>query len=317
MISGAPSVGIDHLDRFALVLRQHQIVVIAVGHDRALAEQDLLRRIGRRLHLHHLLLRELFEELPAEIARQDEGGGQDRAAVAGMRLDDLAAPFRVEQIGIALRRVLAGHEVGVVADRLDPGADRRVGAVGIDLVRREVLRHLLRQIRLEPVVLLPVEIMRGVGGVGDVNRLDAAALLLRDALEDALGAGALDAHGDAWIFCLEGPRDAFGDVEFERAVEGKLALLARRLDQGRRHARSRRRGCPHRLGEHRCRDRRSRHFQKIASRPSRAPHRRLPILLGTIAENPRGSPDYCGGLSRKKRSTSAWTEYGIGIGSPR
>ena len=163
MISGEPSVGVDHFDRLALVLEQHQIVVVAVGHDGALAEQDLLRRIGRRLHLHDLLLRELLEIRPAEIARQHEGRGHDGAAVAGMALDDLALPFRIEQVGIALRRVLALDQVGVVADRLDPGAGGRVHAVGIDLIGRKMLGDVFGHVGREPVVLLPVEIMRGIG----------------------------------------------------------------------------------------------------------------------------------------------------------
>src|SRR5216684_5352052 len=90
--------GIHHLDRLALVLEQHQIVVVAVSHDRALAEQYLLRRIRRRLHLHHFLLRELFKIWPAQIARKHEGRGQDGAAVAGMTLDDLALPLRIQQV---------------------------------------------------------------------------------------------------------------------------------------------------------------------------------------------------------------------------
>ena len=94
-----------------------QIVLVAVGHDRALAERELLRRIGRRLHLHDLLLRELLEIVPAEVARDLEGRGHDGAAVARMRLDDLAGPFRIEQVGEALRRLLGLHQIGVVADR--------------------------------------------------------------------------------------------------------------------------------------------------------------------------------------------------------
>ena len=58
--------------------------------------------------------------------------------------------------------------------------------------------------------------MRGVGRVGDVDGLDAAALLLRDALKDPLRAGALDAHDDPRIFRLKGPRQPLGGIEFER-----------------------------------------------------------------------------------------------------
>ena len=98
---------IDDLDRLALLLELEQDVFDAVRHDGALAERELLGRIGRRLHLHDPLLGELLEILPAEVARHLVGRGQDRAAVAGMRLDDLAGPFRIEQVGVALRRLLA------------------------------------------------------------------------------------------------------------------------------------------------------------------------------------------------------------------
>src|SRR5262245_12231033 len=38
---------IDHLDRLTRLLELDQIVVVAVRHDRALAERELLRRVGR------------------------------------------------------------------------------------------------------------------------------------------------------------------------------------------------------------------------------------------------------------------------------
>ena len=72
------------------------------------------------LHLHDALLGELLEILPAEIARDLVGRGHDRAAVARMRLDDLARPFRIEQVGEALRRLFALHQVGVVGDDAEP-----------------------------------------------------------------------------------------------------------------------------------------------------------------------------------------------------
>jgi glutamine synthetase len=71
--------GVDHFHRLTLVLEQDQIVVVAVSHDGALAEQNLLRRIGSRLHLHDLLLRELFQIRPAEIACQHESRRHDGA----------------------------------------------------------------------------------------------------------------------------------------------------------------------------------------------------------------------------------------------
>ena len=77
------------------------------------------------LHLHDLLLGELLEDSSQPRSRGDlEGRGHDRAAVARMRLDDLADPFRIEQIGEALRRVLRLHQLGVVGD----DAERRRGS---------------------------------------------------------------------------------------------------------------------------------------------------------------------------------------------
>ena len=50
------------IDRLAALLELDQVVVVAVGHHGALAERELLRRIGRGLHLHYPLL-------PSEEAR--------------------------------------------------------------------------------------------------------------------------------------------------------------------------------------------------------------------------------------------------------
>ena len=123
-------------------------------------------------------------------------------------------------------------------------------AVRIDLIGRKMLCHVFGKIGHHPAVLLPVEIMRGVGGVGDVDRLDAAALLLGDALENSLGAGALDPHGDPRILGLENLRQPFGGGELQRRIECDLAFLARGLDQSRRHRGRRWRRRPQRLGEH-------------------------------------------------------------------
>ena len=91
--------------------------------------------------------------------------------------------------------------------------------------------------------------MRGVGAVGDVDGVDAAPLLLRDALEDPLRARTFDANGDPRIFGFEHLAQAFGDVELQRRVVGQLAFLARRLDQGRRDCAWRRCRGPQRVRE--------------------------------------------------------------------
>ena len=110
----------------------------------------------------------------------------------------------------------------------------------VDLIRREVLCDIIGNVGRQPFLLFPVEKMRRVGAVADVDRMNAARLLLADALVDPLGPRALDAHRDAGIFGLKGLSQPFGDVELERAVERDLAFLARGLDQRRRDLAGRR-----------------------------------------------------------------------------
>ena len=156
--------------------------------------------------------------------------------IGRMRLDDLARPFRIEQVGEALRRVLGLHQIGVVAERGEPYARQCESAVRVAMLGREMLRDLLRHIGREPAVALPDDEMRRVRGVDDVGGVDVARHLLRDALEDALGAGAFDPHRDAGIFRLERLGELLGDRQIHRGVEGELAFLLRSLDQRRRHA---------------------------------------------------------------------------------
>src|SRR5262249_3217880 len=62
---------------------------------------------------------------PAELAHDLESRGEDGPAVARMRLDDLAGPFRFEQVGEAFRRLLAPDQSGVVGDRAETHAEAR------------------------------------------------------------------------------------------------------------------------------------------------------------------------------------------------
>jgi hypothetical protein len=71
--------------------------------------------------------------------------------------------------------------------------------------------------------------------------MDAARLFLGDALEEALGAGALDVGADAGISGLEALAEHRAHLQVERGVEHRLAFLRRRGDQLRRHRRGRRR----------------------------------------------------------------------------
>src|SRR5262249_56132859 len=89
---------IDGFDRTAGFLDLKQDIFIAVRHHGAFAQPKLLRRIGRRLYLHHPLPRELLEKLPADIARYLMRRGHDRAAVTWKALDELTDPYRLQQI---------------------------------------------------------------------------------------------------------------------------------------------------------------------------------------------------------------------------
>ena len=91
-----------------------------------------------------------------------------------------------------------------------------------------VLRDILGHVGREPAVALPHDQVRGVGGVDHVDRVDAARIFLADALEHALGAGALDPHRDAGIFRLERLADLLGERQVDRGVPDDLAFLLAR-----------------------------------------------------------------------------------------
>ena len=234
--------GIDRLDRAARFLHLEDIVLVAVGHDGAFAEIELLRRIGRRLHLHHALFGELLEIAPAEIALHLVGRGHDGAAVAGMRLDDLALPFGIEQVGKTLRRVLGLHQIGVVGDDAEPDAEACELAVGIPVLGRIEFRDIFGNVGRQDAVALPDDEVRGIGGIHDIDGVDVAGIFLADALEHAFGAGALHPHRDPRIFGLERLGELFGDRQVGRGVVDDLTFLLRRLDQRRRDRLGRRGG---------------------------------------------------------------------------
>src|SRR5882672_1205427 len=240
---------VDDLDRVALLLQLEHVVLVAVRHDRPLAERELLRRICRRLHLHHALLGELLEIAPADIAHDLKRRRHDGAAVAGMSLDDLAGPLGIEQIGEALRRLGRLHEIGVVADDAQPGAEGRELSVRVLVLGRKMPRDVLGNVRCQQAVALPHYEMGGVRRIDHVDRMDAARIFLSDALEHALGAAPLDSAGDPGIFRLEGSRDPFGHRQVDGGVPDHLPFLPRGLDQRRRHGLRRRRGGLDRLCE--------------------------------------------------------------------
>src|SRR6202023_1491747 len=55
--------------------------------------------------------------------------------------------------------------------------------------------YVLRHERRQDAVALPGDEMRGVGRIDHVHGMNAARIFLTNALNNALGAGALDAHG--------------------------------------------------------------------------------------------------------------------------
>jgi hypothetical protein len=151
-----------------------------------------------------------------------------------MPFDDLAGPFRIEQVGEALGRVIRFDEPGVVADDAEADAEACELAIRVLLVRWIVLRNVLRHEGRKQAVALPHDEMRGIGGVDYVDGMDVARIFLADALKHSFGTGALDPYRDARILCLEGLGDPLGYGEIDRGVIDDLAFLGGRVDERRR-----------------------------------------------------------------------------------
>ncbi len=217
--------GIDDLDRLARLAQEEGVILVAVRHDGALALRNLLRRLGRGLDLHHALLGELLEILPAQRPHEVERGREDGAAVGRVRLDDAHPPLRQQQVGIAARGVLRLHLAGVVGDHAEVGAHGGEEAVRVALLLRPVLRHVGRHIRREPAAALPVHEARDVRAFQHVGVVDAAAVFLHDALQDALGPGPFDPEPDAGVVGVERGRDLLGHGDVHGRVERDRALL--------------------------------------------------------------------------------------------
>ena len=112
-----------------------------------------------------------------------------------------------------------------------PDAEAGEHAVGVLVLGRIEFGDVLRHVGREHAVALPDDEMRGVRRVDDVDGVDVAGIFLADALEHALGAGALDPHGDAGILRLERLGDLLGQRQVDRGVPDDLAFLLGRLDQ--------------------------------------------------------------------------------------
>jgi len=181
-----------------------------------------------------------------------------------MTFDDLARPFRFEQVGEALRCIRRFDQIRIVADDAQGHAEARELPVRVLLFGGIVLSHVFRHEGREQAVALPDDEMRGVGGIDHVDRVDVARVFLADALEYPLGAGPLDPHRDAGEFRLEGLCDLLCDRQIDRSVVNDLAFLPGGFDQGRRDRRRLRWGGAERGGEHRDGGCRARCLEHIA-----------------------------------------------------
>jgi hypothetical protein len=88
--------------------------------------------------------------------------------------------------------------------------------------------------RGQPLLLLPEQEVRRIGRIHDVDVPDSRLVLLVDALEHALGPGALDIDVDLRIRGLEGLGDRFGNLDVHGRVPDDLAFLRRRVEHRRR-----------------------------------------------------------------------------------
>jgi len=223
--------GVDRFDRIALRLLLGNHIFPAIGHDRSLARSKLPGGFRRGLNLQNFLLCEFFEPFPAEIAAELLCRRHDGAGITGMGLDDLAHPFGIEQVGVALGRILGLHQLGVVSDDRQGHAPRGEHAVGVLVGRGEIPGDVFGDIGREQTLALPHHQMRGVRTIHDIANINLARILLADALEVALRARSLHAHGDARIFGLERLGDLLGDRQVDRGIPCDLAFLLGGVDE--------------------------------------------------------------------------------------
>ena len=121
-----------------------------------------------------------------------------------MGLDDLARPFGIEQVGVALRRVVRRDQLRVVAEHRQRGAVGGIKAIGVArLIAGQRATSSGTYGASQPCRFQESGCAISVEFDG-VDRVDVAGIFLVDALEDALGAGTLDLRRDARIFRLEG-----------------------------------------------------------------------------------------------------------------
>ena len=90
---------------------------------------------------------------------------------------------------------------------------------------RSEARDIRRRMLGEQLLLLPNQEMRCVGGVDDVDVLDAGLEFLADPLEHALGTRALNLERDVRILGAKRLRDSLGDFYVDCGVPNDLAFL--------------------------------------------------------------------------------------------
>src|SRR5262245_29917240 len=113
--------------------------------------------------------------------------GEDQARITRMGLYQLARPLCLEQVDVALGRVLGLYELGVVSDGAEQNAQGGEGAIGVDMPRSIMPRCVLRNVGRKPTCALPGQRMRTVRRVDEIHVVDTRGVFLGDAREDALG----------------------------------------------------------------------------------------------------------------------------------
>jgi len=104
---------VHYLDRLALVLEQPPdcnrwpSAITARSPSRI-----FFRRIAPTAPASLSVARAFRNKTSRDRAR-DEGRGQDGRRCSGMTLDDLALPLRIEQVGVAFRRILTLDQIGI------------------------------------------------------------------------------------------------------------------------------------------------------------------------------------------------------------
>jgi hypothetical protein len=163
-----------------------------------------------------------------------------------MRLDYLALPFRIEQIGKTFRRLVALHHFGIVGHHAQRRSHRGIEAVGVAVLRRNVFRDIFRHVGCQHALTLPGQKLGRIAGAHRVRNMQAGSIFLSHPRKDTLAAGSLNSRVNSGKFLLERLADLLGKLKIGRRIPSKLAFLGRRRDQRRCYCRRRRWRCAQR-----------------------------------------------------------------------